>query len=268
MGRYDGFLICSDLDGTLLPGDKRLPQANLDALETFMAEGGRFTVCTGRGRRSYRPMLDVIACNAPIILGNGSLIYDYAEEGPLHTVCLPEGADALCRDVLARFPLSALEVSGDDTIYLHRPNRFSDNHIRFIGFQAQEVPEIDEIPKPWLKALFVGPEDELAEIETYVKQRHSDAYDIFFSHSVLLEVVSRGAGKGDGVAWMADYLGISHDKVFVMGDFDNDLSMLTRFHSFAPANAAPHIRASADHVVCDCREGILRDVLAYLEAVT
>ena len=48
MAKFDGILICTDLDGTLLKKDKTVSRENLDAIEYFKANGGYFTYVTGR----------------------------------------------------------------------------------------------------------------------------------------------------------------------------------------------------------------------------
>ena len=40
MGKFDGVLICTDLDSTLLKNDKTISQENLNAIEHFKNEGG------------------------------------------------------------------------------------------------------------------------------------------------------------------------------------------------------------------------------------
>ncbi len=40
MGKFDGILICTDLDGTLMNSKKEISKENLDAIEYFKANGG------------------------------------------------------------------------------------------------------------------------------------------------------------------------------------------------------------------------------------
>ena len=47
MNRFEGILICTDLDGTLLKGDKSISRENSEAIEYFKAEGGKFTLPIG-----------------------------------------------------------------------------------------------------------------------------------------------------------------------------------------------------------------------------
>ena len=48
MGKFDGILICTDLDGTLINSSEKVSKENLDAIEYFKANGGLFTFVTGR----------------------------------------------------------------------------------------------------------------------------------------------------------------------------------------------------------------------------
>ena len=48
MGKFDGILICTDLDGTLYENDKTISSENKKAIEHFKSEDGYFTFITGR----------------------------------------------------------------------------------------------------------------------------------------------------------------------------------------------------------------------------
>ncbi len=61
-GKFDGVLLASDFDNTLLNTETarrtgaevpEVSRRNWEALEYFMAGGGRFAIATGRGR--WRP---------------------------------------------------------------------------------------------------------------------------------------------------------------------------------------------------------------------
>ena len=78
MGKFDHVLIVSDLDYTFLGEKGALVPRNLEALERFRAEGGKFTVATGRRLFDVKraiPNLEQII-NAPAILANGSILHD------------------------------------------------------------------------------------------------------------------------------------------------------------------------------------------------
>lgn len=76
MGRFDGVLICTDLDGTLLKNDKTISCENIEAIEYFKREGGYFTFVTGRMPFFVSYVLDTIKPNAPFGCVNGAGLYD------------------------------------------------------------------------------------------------------------------------------------------------------------------------------------------------
>ena len=85
MGKFTGVLLCSDYDNTIvdtaavmrgeieeaLPGEK-----TLQAVEYFMAEGGRFAVATGRALAAFIKQAKTIPMNAPAVLYNGAALAD------------------------------------------------------------------------------------------------------------------------------------------------------------------------------------------------
>ena len=71
LGKFDGILICTDLDGTLLKNDKTISRENLDAIEYFKKEGGYFTFITGRMPYFAREIYNRVSPNAPIGCING-----------------------------------------------------------------------------------------------------------------------------------------------------------------------------------------------------
>ena len=80
MGKFDGILICTDLDGTLYKNDKTISAENKSAIEYFKNEGGYFTFITGRIAAGAKIVNDIIKANAPCGCVNGGGIYDYRTE--------------------------------------------------------------------------------------------------------------------------------------------------------------------------------------------
>ena len=55
MGKFSGYLICSDYDGTFATAGQPV-QENLEALRHFVENGGRFTLATGRSVEFIRDL--------------------------------------------------------------------------------------------------------------------------------------------------------------------------------------------------------------------
>ena len=89
MGIFDGVLLASDFDNTLIYTEEALRSGvavpelspeNRAALEYFMAEGGRFTVATGRALAAFLRYAGSIPMNAPAVVCNGAALYDFEKQ--------------------------------------------------------------------------------------------------------------------------------------------------------------------------------------------
>ena len=72
-------LYISDLDGTLLDNDAKLSEENKFRLNTLLDKGMMFTVATARTFATVVPLLNGLKISCPVILMNGVMIYDIAE---------------------------------------------------------------------------------------------------------------------------------------------------------------------------------------------
>lgn len=82
MGKFEKVLIASDFDGTLKNDDGIITADVRSAIAYFISEGGYFTVCTGRTYQGFH-LYDPSYINAPVLLTNGSMAYDYEKNEPV-----------------------------------------------------------------------------------------------------------------------------------------------------------------------------------------
>ena len=76
MGRFDGVLVCTDLDGTLFKKDKTVSRENREAIEYYKSEGGAFTFITGRFPCYAQTAYAAASPNVPYGCANGGALYD------------------------------------------------------------------------------------------------------------------------------------------------------------------------------------------------
>ena len=98
------FLI-SDLDGTLLDRNKKIPSNALDAVRRFVNQGGLFTVATGRTEDTCRLATDILPINAPVILYNGAAVMELKTKQVIYQRTLDGKAfRPMVRELMERFP--------------------------------------------------------------------------------------------------------------------------------------------------------------------
>ena len=104
MGKFEGVLICTDLDGTLLKNDKTISHENIEAIEYFKHEGGYFTFVTGRMPFFVSYVLDTIKPNAPFGCVNGAGIFDWGKEDYVCMADMPHSVIELVKYIDDNFP--------------------------------------------------------------------------------------------------------------------------------------------------------------------
>ena len=278
MGKFSGVLIASDYDNTMvytegaLKSGGPLPSVsreNREAVEYFMAEGGIFSVATGRAKPAFEAVADGVPMNGPTVLFNGAAIYDFSTGKYLCEAFLPETARAHIAQTIRELPFAAVELYHDNNdIHALQPNDVTRRHLHVTHSPTVIVDSMEQVPSPISKALFSTEPAHQAELLDYLRgQGWYGDYEIVASSESLVELTARGANKGGMVRRLAALLHIPQANVACVGDHANDISMLTwAGMAFAPANALPEVRAlPCVRTLPDCREDAIAALIAVLD---
>ncbi|MDR3206751.1 MAG: HAD hydrolase family protein, partial [Oscillospiraceae bacterium] len=206
-----------------------------------------------------------IPLNAPVVLSNGALVYDYDAGRTLCVTPLSEGYLPLCRAARKAFPQVAAEAHLRAGVWVAGNNPSSEAHLKNVHVKGTVVDSPDDIPPDWLKIVFTAAHRDLEALRDWLQPRLGGVFELMFSHPNLLELQDARAGKGEGAAQLADLLGIASRDIYCAGDQQNDLSMLRRFYAFAPQNAEAEVKAVSQEIGPDCDEHFIAWVVRRLE---
>lgn len=278
MGKFDGLLLVSDFDNTLVYTEEALrlcvdmppvSDVNRAAVEHFMAEGGIFSIATGRAKPAFETVVDGIPMNGPTVLFNGAAIYDFRQRKYLVTAFLPDTVREHITQVVTALPEVAAELYHDDnTIHALNANDVTRRHMHVTHSPSIEVDSIEQVPSPISKTLFSTEEKHLDALLAYLKaQPWYDDYEVVPSAVTLVELTAKGANKGGMVQRMAALLGIQQENVLCVGDHANDISMLTwAGEGYAPANAIPLVLDTPGvRRLPDCRDDAIAALIDSLD---
>ena len=265
MGKFDGLLLVSDFDDTLYDSHHQVPLRNLQALDYFRGQGGKFTVATGRAHRTFSPYVHLVPIDAPVVLSNGSALYDFQADSLLEQTCLAPSAPQDFAQVMDRFPSLAIEAYYGEEVYVHRPNQITLAHLQKVG-SSYTPCLLDQVPVPWTKAMLQDEHPILLQAQAWVLDHWGELYEAIFSNPYYLEITCKGSTKGGMVAKLARLAGIAPDKVYCVGDNQNDISMLEQsVIPFAPANCAQEVKDWGARVLCHCDQGVIGDIVDILD---
>ena len=229
MGKYDGILICTDIDGTLTYESGKVSEENLRAIEYFISEGGIFTISSGRNPNF---VLDLnVPVSAPIIAFNGSLIFSSQSGKIIRETFLPGEAFPVIKE--------AYHLFRDKVNYL---KCFSKSKEYSTESDDESFIEISE--NVYKAVFFAKSEEDALLIRDYIIENSNGDYDVSRSWETGVEVIPKNGNKGSAGLFLKEYLGA---KTYIaIGDFENDISMLKAADiSYAVENASDEIKAYA-----------------------
>ena len=267
---FSDVLLTVDFDRTLTGPDSKIPARNLEAIDYFMKNGGKFTVNTGRSVATFWKYLDTLKVNAPYLLYNGSATW---ENGSL-TDCIPIDLPMwdTIRKMAEMYPDMNLEIQGDKVHHLVNPA--PDMVAMYENLKWRyTTAEFDTDIGPFLKFSLFGKartpvvaemydytSEELRrfdEAEETIRRLYGDKVEVFRAAPRIIDVHAKGVSKLAAARRLQEKLG---RKILVcVGDGENDVPMLDGAdYGFCPSDA---VIAGRYPQVCSCGEGAVADVI-------
>ncbi len=266
MGKFDGLLLLTDLDGTLLTSHRSISPENLAALRYFMEQGGRFSIATGRSKPGMEHFLEHLTINAPAVIYNGAVVYDFEAGCPVWQRPLGERGLQLNELVQTEFPGAGLETYEMDTAYALSDNPISRRHFTSVKMPWRLV-QPEEVPQPWVDMLLLDREDRLERIKARLEEAFPGQYFLQYSDKEFLEVLHPEANKGAAALALCEHLGIQAENLYTVGDGRNDIQLLTCTpNAYAPANAEPEVLALQPKLLPHHNDHAIAALIAELDA--
>ena len=256
MGLFDGFLFCSDIDGTLTEGTA-VSKENRDAIAHFRAEGGCFVFATGRYAAYPQQVLHMDPAG-PIISLNGTLVIDSRTGSHLRafplTAIEKDAASALAAEGWA-FIAQAILHHADCNIPCTSPAAFD------AAFRT-----VQEKNAPLYKVVFcTESEEDALKLRAMGSALFGRTVTLCRTWSTGVELYRADAGKSTCLQYLRDVLpGIT--KTVAVGDYENDAAMIAAAdYGFAPVGAIPEALHAARFTAPPCREHAIAYIVRKLE---
>lgn len=255
-------LLALDIDGTLLDGEGRVPEANRRAIERAIEAGVLVTLATGRRYDFARPIFEQLHESLTLILSNGAVVKNRQGETLVRHL-LPRD---IARDVLRRVP----HHRGDASVTFDRPREgqvvfevIDWEHPRHHRFFATNRPYLSEVSpledcltEDPIQIMFSGACAAMRDVLQLLREPGNGngnggepAYETTLTEYLhrdfsLVDITRAGCSKGAALRELAAQHGIGPDEIMAVGDNLNDLAML----EFAGtpvlmANALPELKA-------------------------
>jgi len=270
MGKFDGVIIVSDIDGTFLGKDSRMVPENIEAIEYFKQEGGLFTLATGREIFMIPRRVPNVKelCNCPIIASNGAYIYDLQRDRIVEEEFLPEpeisgivdAVRAACPEVSLRITCNGKHLADKDYPALRG--------LMAIYPGLVVVVPYEEIPRGrWHHVTWMGEPEELEAVRRAAAPHVKDGCACAFGGQRIFEITSAKGTKGEMLGRLKKLIGRKNAVLWAIGDYENDLPMLRMADRCAmPENGIDSLRSIPGIVeVCHHDQGAIAGLIRHIE---
>lgn len=261
---FDGYLLVSDMDGTLLNSKGKLSEENKKAIEYFVDNGGQFTLATGRMLPSVKRHIHKMKITLPVILYNGTKVYDYEKNEVIWEKFLEEERKEIVKIVSKINNNVGIEIYSDEKVYIYASCKRTE---RFNNLGYEVIYDVDNSiwNKKWTKVLIVGEKEELDLVEAYLKKIYRDSY-IVRSSDVYLEVIPKEVSKGQALKELLIHREIEDFTVISVGDNMNDVELLEEAdYGFCIENGSEELKKKSKYIAPSNDENPIEFIVKWIQ---
>ena len=242
-------LVLSDVDGTLVTGDKRLTEASCRAVGRLARAGIAFTVTSSRPPLGLRMLVEPLALRLPMGAFNGGALVA-PDLTILERHLVPPEAARRGVELLVAHGVDVWLFSADMWLLRDGHGAYTDHERGTV--QVEPIVVADFEPHLGAVAKLVGVSADaarLAACEAPLRTALGGRASVSRSQPYYLDVTPPGIDKGSVVDALARRFGIAAEAIATIGDMENDLAMFRKGgFSIAMGNAPPEVKGSADAV--------------------
>lgn len=228
-------IVAFDLDGTLLDSSKNISERNIRALARCAEKGIHVVPTTGRPMDGVPKRIQDLPGVRYAITTNGGAIVDLEAGRQLMSRALsPEKAVELLQiakhyDVMADPYIDGRAVTEAHCLSQLPHYRLDEAMQAMVRDTRDVVPDVVEYVRQTGKYVekinvFFANSDDRAALRSRLERESGIVITAALANN--LELNHENATKGNGLMWLADYLGVDRSATLALGDGENDVSMI------------------------------------------
>lgn len=244
-------LIASDMDGTLLTTDKRLPEEFPSVVRALREKGVSFCVASGRQYAALRRDMGALVSELIFIAENGALIMENDRQlfiDPLPACDLPgivraaQGLEGVY-PVICRANAALVDESASPAFIREMRMYYQDTQV--VKGLADACGEFHDV----CKVAFFDEGDAAAHELPALKERLGGRYAVILSGENWVDVMRPGVSKGRAMQMLQQLKGLTPENCMAFGDYLNDLELLESVsESYAMENALEELKRVAKYI--------------------
>ncbi len=260
-------LIVSDFDGTLVKRNGEIPLKNKEAIEKYIADGGKFAISTGRMHYGILSRAQELGLQGAISCCQGAVIID-AQSGELLLNGTLDNATtvAVCRK-MEELNLH-IHLYGDKEYYSNMDDDALKAYEEAVRMKATLVTDkplskfVEETGICAYKLLVMIEPNKAPQIMQELEKAGFEGCEITQSAKFLVEVINAKYSKGTAVEFLAKYYGVPLEKTIAVGDQLNDVPMIQKAGlGIAVKNADERLKQQAVVIDYTNEDGAIAEII-------
>lgn len=254
-------LIAIDLDGTLLDNSKRIPQDNIDIVNTLVSKGYEVVIATGRRYYSAKMMTKGLDGHFVILANNGNIVRRTDDDQLIISKFLDKDS---FQDMLMEAEISNLRgiihvdmyqqgidmvLERDDDNNSHM-KYITESDNRYLLLPRKEILTLDRV----LAVVYPGNAKILKDFRRSIDEKYPERYSSHVLENIniaeaMYEAMNPAGSKWKTLLEYAELRGVHRDEILAIGDDNNDVEMILNAGvGIAMKNGSFLARESADYV--------------------
>lgn len=259
--------IATDMDGTLLDKDGRLPPDFFDVFQQLEQRDIMFAAASGRQYYSLLQTFSAVKDRIMFIAENGTLVIHQGEE--LYSCTIDN--DSIHRIIKeARLIEGAhIVLCGKQSAYVETQAPKALEEIKKYYHRCDYVKDLLEVEDEFIKVAICHFDGSQEFIYPSINAKFDVDHKVVVSAKIWLDVMNINASKGDAIKYLQDKLKFSFEQTMSFGDYFNDIEMLqASFHSYAVENAHEKVKTYARFSApSNLEHGVMKVIRDHLDLV-
>ena len=267
-------LYVTDLDGTLMRGDKSVSERSISIINKLIEEGMNFTVASARSVSSLQHIVKPLDISIPLVVRNGTALAAPGTLEIMEKAVFTKEEVSLIREILTDLliygftsiwhggEMEKVFYAGEHSLGI---KKYLEEHEGEKGLKI--VSDIDEL---WAGDVgyitMIDDRDVLRPV--YEKVKDSSGWEAVFQQDSYdeeywLEICPENSTKAKAIVRLKEKLGL--EKIVVFGDSVNDIPMFqVADEAYAVENALPELKKYATAVIGSNEEDGVAEYLQQL----
>tara|TARA_B100000676_G_C18025639_1_gene815414 strand:- start:958 stop:1767 length:810 start_codon:yes stop_codon:yes gene_type:complete len=218
-------VISLDIDGTIKGSNGEPSLFTKQVLNECVALGAVIYIATGRSLKSARLYTDKLDMISNLISFQGALVTNSRQDDPIWKQTLSFDYVKVVLEYLKNKPFRVLAYVGDD-IYVEKTDSWVSAYGERNRVEIREIDSLTDIGSSIYRILAVGHDDEIATLESDMREKFSGKLYVTRSLPHFCEILSNKSGKDKALAWLCSQNGYLREEVIAFGNGFNDVEML------------------------------------------